>query len=190
MLAGACRGGRRHHCTSQSAECTTVLTPVIRRRFPYPYKALLAISADVDSTSPWKFIRIHRFLNTLTPAIRYYGDGVGLDISDRFFFKTFRTMGSACTTLVTGTKMKIRGPMNSAAPLSGIGTRKMLEAGSPADWFSRRVPSSSKNTFSAGGSMFCMGAMETGASSPSSGKLATGAEQMDNIMRNGLGRGD
>jgi len=60
---------------------------VRQRRFPYPYKALLAISADVDSTSPWKFIRIHRFLNTLTPAIPHYGEGVGLDVSNSFFFK-------------------------------------------------------------------------------------------------------
>lgn len=67
--------------------------PVIKRRFPYPYKALLAISADVDSTSPWKFIRIHRFLNTLTPAIPYYGNGVGLDIGDSFFFKNISNNG-------------------------------------------------------------------------------------------------
>ena len=61
--------------------------PVTQRRFPYPYKALLAVSSDVDATSPWKFIRIHKFLNTLTPAIPYYGDGVGLDMGDSFFFK-------------------------------------------------------------------------------------------------------
>jgi hypothetical protein len=62
--------------------------PVLQRRFPYPYKALLAISSDTDATSPWEFIGIHRFLNTLTPAIPYYGDGVGLDMGDSFFSKT------------------------------------------------------------------------------------------------------
>ena len=61
--------------------------PMTQRRFPYPYKALLAVSSDVDATSPWEFIRIHRFLNTVTPAIPCYGDGVGLDMGDSFFFK-------------------------------------------------------------------------------------------------------
>lgn len=66
---------------------TNTASMLRQRRFPYPYKALLAIAADVDSTSPWKFLRIHRFLNTLTPAIPHYGDGVGLDIGNSFFFK-------------------------------------------------------------------------------------------------------
>jgi hypothetical protein len=61
-----------------------------QRRFPYPYKAILAISSDADATSPWEFTRIHRFLNTWTPRIPYYGDGVGLDIGDSFFLKTYR----------------------------------------------------------------------------------------------------
>ena len=60
---------------------------VMQRRFPYPYKAMLAISSDADAMSPWAFEKIHRFLNTLTPDIPYYGDGVGLDIGDSFFFK-------------------------------------------------------------------------------------------------------
>lgn len=66
---------------------------VIQRRFPYPYKALLAISSDVDAMSPWEFTRIHRFLNTRTPRILYYGDGVGLDIGDSFFFKNMSNNG-------------------------------------------------------------------------------------------------
>jgi hypothetical protein len=67
--------------------------PVKKRRFPYPYRALLAICSDVDATSPWEFIRIHRFLNTLTPALPYYGNGVGLDIGDSFFFKNISNNG-------------------------------------------------------------------------------------------------
>lgn len=67
--------------------------PVTKRRFPYPYKALLAISSDADATSPWEFVRIHRFINTLTPALSYYGDGVGLDIGDSFFFKNISNNG-------------------------------------------------------------------------------------------------
>ncbi len=67
--------------------------PVTQRRFPYPYKALLAISSDADATSPWEFTRIHKFLNTLTRGIPYYGDGIGLDVGDSFFFKNISHNG-------------------------------------------------------------------------------------------------
>ena len=66
---------------------------VTKRRLPYPYKALLAVCSDADATSPWEFIRIHRFLNTLTPAVPYYGNGVGLDVGDSFFFKNISNNG-------------------------------------------------------------------------------------------------
>ena len=67
--------------------------PVTQRRFPYPYKAMLAICSDIDSAYPWQFKRVHRFLNTLTPAVPHYGDGVGLDIGDSFFFKNMSNKG-------------------------------------------------------------------------------------------------
>lgn len=53
------------------------------RKFPYPYLAMLAISADADHQTLRKFNLIHEFLNTkdTTPA----GQGVGMDISDSFF---------------------------------------------------------------------------------------------------------
>lgn len=86
-----------------------------QRRFPYPYKALLAIAADVDSTSPWKFLRIHRFFNTLTPAIPHYGDGVGLDIGNSFFSKTYRIMRSVFTIPRIDITVKMYGRMNSVA---------------------------------------------------------------------------
>ena len=63
------------------------------RRFPYPYRAMLAVCSDVDATAPWEFLRIHRFLNTLTPRLPYYGDGLGLDIGDSFFFKNISNNG-------------------------------------------------------------------------------------------------
>jgi len=66
---------------------------VTKRRLPYPYNALLAISSDVDATSPWEFVRIHRFLNTLRRALPYYGDGLGLDIGDSCFFKNISNNG-------------------------------------------------------------------------------------------------
>jgi hypothetical protein len=53
------------------------------RKFPYPYKSMLAISSDADHQTLRKFNMIHRFLNTheMTPL----GRGLGLDISDSFF---------------------------------------------------------------------------------------------------------
>ena len=71
----------------QSIKLGSASGPVTQRRFPYPYKALLAISSDADAMSPWVFLRVHRFLNTLTPDLPHYGNGVGLDIGDSFFFK-------------------------------------------------------------------------------------------------------
>lgn len=53
------------------------------RKFPYPYKAMLAICSDADHETLRKFNLIHEFLNTtqMTPM----GHGLGLDISDSFF---------------------------------------------------------------------------------------------------------
>ncbi len=53
------------------------------RKFPYPYKAMLAISSDADHETLRKFNLVHELLNTteLTPM----GKGLGLDISDSFF---------------------------------------------------------------------------------------------------------
>ncbi|UOF92389.1 hypothetical protein LSG31_09640 [Fodinisporobacter ferrooxydans] len=53
------------------------------RKFPFPYKAMLAISSDADHETLRKFNLIHEFLNTtqMTPM----GRGVGLDIADSFF---------------------------------------------------------------------------------------------------------
>jgi hypothetical protein len=62
---------------------------VTQRRFPYPYKATLAICSDVDGMAAARFKRIHRFLNTRTKNIPHYGDGLGLDIGDSFFLRTF-----------------------------------------------------------------------------------------------------
>lgn len=53
------------------------------RKFPYPYRAMLAISPDADHETLRKFNLIHTFLNTTerTPM----GQGLGLDIADSFF---------------------------------------------------------------------------------------------------------
>lgn len=54
--------------------------PVLLRKFPYPYSAMLAISSDADYTTLEEFEEYHRFLNTkeVTP----HGNGLGLDIGD------------------------------------------------------------------------------------------------------------
>lgn len=54
------------------------------RPFPYPYRAMLAISNDIDQSSAPRFRSIHRFLNTTeeTPM----GPGLGLDVADSFWF--------------------------------------------------------------------------------------------------------
>lgn len=50
------------------------------RKFPYPYRAMLAVCSDIDRTTITRFRNIHRFLNTReqTPI----GKGVGLDVAD------------------------------------------------------------------------------------------------------------
>lgn len=53
------------------------------RKFPYPYKAMLAICSDIDNTTLKKFEEYHRFLNTYSNTI--YGTGLGLDIADSFW---------------------------------------------------------------------------------------------------------
>jgi SAM-dependent methyltransferase len=53
------------------------------RHFPYPYRAMLAISSDIDQTSIARFRETHRFLNTLGETSM--GPGVGLDVGDTFW---------------------------------------------------------------------------------------------------------
>jgi len=54
------------------------------RKFPYPYKAAIAIANDIDSTNTVEeFINIHEFLNT--KKMTNMGEGVGLEIADSFF---------------------------------------------------------------------------------------------------------
>lgn len=55
----------------------------VLRKFPYPFKAMLCLVSDCDSTTVETFERVHRYLNTF--ADTPYGKGLGLDISDSFF---------------------------------------------------------------------------------------------------------
>ncbi len=55
------------------------------RRFPYPYKAALAICSDIDETrTTAEFLEIQRFLNT--KDVTSMGEGVGLEIGNSVYF--------------------------------------------------------------------------------------------------------
>lgn len=59
--------------------------PVALRKFPYPYRAALAICSDIDETeSIEKFLSIQKFLNTDQET--EFGRGVTLDIGNSFWF--------------------------------------------------------------------------------------------------------
>ncbi len=55
------------------------------RRFPYPYRALLAICSDLDETPDAEtYFELMRFLNTT--ATTTMGQGVGLEVGNSIFF--------------------------------------------------------------------------------------------------------
>ncbi|MDP4084438.1 MAG: hypothetical protein Q8934_07445 [Bacillota bacterium] len=53
------------------------------RKFPYPYKSMLALCSDIDGTTLPEFLDYHRFLNTNVQT--EYGKGLGLDVGDTFW---------------------------------------------------------------------------------------------------------
>ncbi len=56
---------------------------VVLRKFPYPYKAAMAISSDIDgTTTKEEFLEIQGFLNTEEKTSM--GEGVGLEIGNSF----------------------------------------------------------------------------------------------------------
>ena len=58
---------------------------VALRKFPYPFKAAMAISSDIDNTETLdEFREILKFLNT--KEITSMGEGLGLKIGNSFFF--------------------------------------------------------------------------------------------------------
>ena len=58
---------------------------VALRKFPYPYRAGLAISSDIDNTeSLEELVEIMEFLNTRRST--RIGEGVGLEVGNSFFF--------------------------------------------------------------------------------------------------------
>jgi len=64
-------------------EANTTGDRVALRKFPYPYKAAMAICSDIDGTTTVEeFLEIHKFLNT--KEMTTMGRGVGLEIGDSF----------------------------------------------------------------------------------------------------------
>ena len=60
-------------------------SPVALRKFPYPFKAAMAINSDIDNTETVEeFIEIQKFLNTR--KMTSMGEGIGLEIGNSFFF--------------------------------------------------------------------------------------------------------
>lgn len=55
------------------------------RKFPHPYRGMLAFASDIDDTTPEEFAEYHRFLNT-KEEIPGVGPGVGLDVGDSMWF--------------------------------------------------------------------------------------------------------
>jgi len=54
------------------------------RKFPYPFRAAIAICNDCDLMTRESFEKIHTFLNTSEST--EFGDGLGLDIADSVFW--------------------------------------------------------------------------------------------------------
>jgi hypothetical protein len=58
---------------------------VALRKFPYPYRAAIAICSDIDNTETLEeFLEIQKFLNT--KEMTSMGEGVGLEIGNSFLF--------------------------------------------------------------------------------------------------------
>src|SRR5262245_43007780 len=54
-------------------------------RYPYPYRAMIAICSDLDETPNWTVYReIMRFLNTTESTSM--GRGVGLEVGNSIYF--------------------------------------------------------------------------------------------------------
>jgi hypothetical protein len=72
------RIGRLYRTDAASREAVTL------RKFPYPFRAALSISSDIDNTeTPEEFLSIQEFLNTDHPSP--YGKGVDLEIGNSFY---------------------------------------------------------------------------------------------------------
>ncbi len=75
----------RIEATAERDSIARVAGKVSLRRFPYPYRAMLAICNDIDCMETVEeFLEIQRFLNTKDSTTM--GEGVGLEIGNSFYF--------------------------------------------------------------------------------------------------------
>jgi hypothetical protein len=77
------------------------------RRFPHPFRAMLAISTDIDGTTIDVFRETHRFLNTLGKTSM--GQGIGLDVANSFW--VYGKGGVREPTLFRGSDWSERSPV-------------------------------------------------------------------------------
>lgn len=74
-----------HRINKEYSSRYSIASQVVVRKFPYPYKAAMAICSDIDNTeSLEEFLEIQKFLSTR--GMTSMGKGVGLEIGNSFFF--------------------------------------------------------------------------------------------------------
>jgi hypothetical protein len=78
---------------AESGRFEAARNQVIVRPYPFPYRAALAVSNDLDSSSPEAFEAWHAYVNGRKPTPN--GDGLGLEVADSFWIWS----GTGNTTL-------------------------------------------------------------------------------------------
>src|SRR4030042_3229005 len=74
-----------HGINQQYYDQYNTKSQVALRKFPYPFRAAIAICSDIDNTETLEeFLEIQRFLNT--GEATSMGEGLGLEIGNSFFF--------------------------------------------------------------------------------------------------------
>jgi len=74
-----------HRINIEYSSRYSIASRVVIRKFPYPYKAAMAICSDIDNTeSLEEFLEIQKFLSTR--EMTSMGKGVGLEIGNSFLF--------------------------------------------------------------------------------------------------------
>jgi len=89
------------------------------RKFPYPYRAALAICSDIDGTSLDDFMALHKFLNTGQET--EMGTGLSLPIGDSFWMYDRPNLTNSAFSYFEN----LRGQESNAAPI----IRELIRAG-------------------------------------------------------------
>jgi hypothetical protein len=94
----------RHGDGPSDAQASAPQHPVVVRRLPYPYRAMLAICSDLDETPDGEVYReCMRFLNTT--RVTSMGPGVGLEVGNSIYFDMPRDQFAYWTTTDAGRAM-------------------------------------------------------------------------------------